>query len=314
MFLSLSGRRADWSKLTPAHLPFSCKISHREVWLLVSFSSWGGLRSPFCVLELCPPETCLKTEGSRHRGDPWVCRMLFHPTPLLRWGPAALHVAPSNLGPNSNSQPHRPPASPYPPDLSNRNSRRSVNQGGWGSHIADHRSRVPEGYGEGLGEVQGWVQRKKTHMCCRLGKGDCLSTTQMDLVSHNPCAGDMRVEGDEVGFLEHQPSQLFNLLSTPVLALVPGEFSLAASLLLSLIPSPSPWCVSYPEVPTSLCKPIVHHMRNPIPAPQTFPHSNPHVFKPLLPIRDPIQFSITSQGLVLTHSCSLLVCSKPKKD
>lgn len=31
MFLNLSGRRADWSKLTPAHLPFSCKISHREV-------------------------------------------------------------------------------------------------------------------------------------------------------------------------------------------------------------------------------------------------------------------------------------------
>lgn len=39
MFLNLSGRRADWSKLTPAHRPFSCRISHREVWLLVSFSS-----------------------------------------------------------------------------------------------------------------------------------------------------------------------------------------------------------------------------------------------------------------------------------
>lgn len=46
---------------------------------------------------------------------------------------------------------------------------------------------------------------------------------------------------------------------------------------------------------------------------QTFPNSNPHVFKPLLPIRDPIQFSITSQRLVLTHSCSLLVCSKHKR-
>ena len=63
MFLNLSGRRADWSKLTPVHLPFSCKISHREVWLLVSFSSGGGLSSPFCVLELGPPEACVRIRG-----------------------------------------------------------------------------------------------------------------------------------------------------------------------------------------------------------------------------------------------------------
>lgn len=55
MFLNLKGRRADWSKLTPPHLPFSCNISYSEVWLLLSFSSCGGLRSPFWVFGLCPP-------------------------------------------------------------------------------------------------------------------------------------------------------------------------------------------------------------------------------------------------------------------
>lgn len=69
MFLNLSGRRADWSKLTPAHRPFSCRISHREVWLLVSFSSGGGLRSPFWVLELGPPEACLRTKREEQRSE-----------------------------------------------------------------------------------------------------------------------------------------------------------------------------------------------------------------------------------------------------
>lgn len=55
MFLNLRGSRADWSRLTPPQRPFSCSISYSEVWLLLSFSSWGGLRSPFWVFGLCPP-------------------------------------------------------------------------------------------------------------------------------------------------------------------------------------------------------------------------------------------------------------------
>lgn len=43
MFLNLSGRRADWSKLTPAHLPFSCKIDPGRQEVRASFKS-GGLR------------------------------------------------------------------------------------------------------------------------------------------------------------------------------------------------------------------------------------------------------------------------------
>lgn len=72
-------------------------------------------------------------------------------------------------------------------------------------------------------------------MGCSLGKGDCLSATQADLLSHNPWADDMRVEGDGVGFLEGQPSQLFNLLPTPVLALVPSGFS---GSFLAAVPNP----------------------------------------------------------------------------
>lgn len=58
MFLNLRGRSADWSRLTPTHRPFSWRISHSDVWLVVSFSSIGGLSRPFCVLELAPPEAC----------------------------------------------------------------------------------------------------------------------------------------------------------------------------------------------------------------------------------------------------------------
>lgn len=125
MFLNLSGRRADWSKLTPAHLPFSCRISHREVWLLVSFSSWGGLRSPFCVLELGPPEAYLKTEGSNTEVMHGYATALFDPTFLPRWGPIGLHTVPSNLCSNLNTQLLFPSASPYPPSSTNHTSRHS---------------------------------------------------------------------------------------------------------------------------------------------------------------------------------------------
>lgn len=180
MFLNLSGRRADWSKLTPAHLPFSCKISHREVWLLVSFSSWGGLRSPFCVLELGPPEACRKTRGSRHRG--WSVRMqqCYSAQPVCHWSPAGLCTAHFHLHLqipvlmrtfNLSAQLHL-----HSPRSSDRISRHSGNQesdivGGVSEEgerrpreelrileFADHRTSIPEGRGEGLGaskEVQG---------------------------------------------------------------------------------------------------------------------------------------------------------------
>lgn len=98
MFLNLSGRRADWSKLTPAHRPFSCRISQRDVWLFVSFSSAGGLRSPFWVLELGPPEACLKTEEGA-QGVKWSPGA--HPAPH----PSSSTPGPPYCGLGVNSHP-----------------------------------------------------------------------------------------------------------------------------------------------------------------------------------------------------------------
>lgn len=58
-FLDRRGMSAEWSMPIPAPLhvffSFSCSISHSDVWLLFSASSWG-LSRPFTALGLRPKE------------------------------------------------------------------------------------------------------------------------------------------------------------------------------------------------------------------------------------------------------------------
>lgn len=135
MFLNLSGRRADWSRLTPAHLPFSCKISHREVWLLVSFSSGGGLRSPFCVLELGPPEACIRTSGAKAEAGTWAA---VAPSPRRSHtrGPWTVPHTPQPAPPGLCSNPSNHLLLPVPP-----NSSRQPGHGG--GRLLSHPEEAP---------------------------------------------------------------------------------------------------------------------------------------------------------------------------
>lgn len=119
----------------------------------------------------------------------------------------------------------------------------------------------------------------------------------------NPWADDRRVEDDRCRpswrvdlhkLLEMILGLVFIMLSTPVLALV-SKWDFSGSFL-AAVPNLQPLLTMYLSlqgVPSSLCTSISHHLSSPTSGPQTFPnYSNPHVCKPLLPIRDPIQFSV----------------------
>lgn len=257
MFLNLSGRRADWSKLTPAHLPFSCKISHREVWLLVSFSSWGGLRSPFWVLELGAPGACLKTRGvgGRHRG--WSAGMSqcysipASTTPALPhdW-PASSHLC-SDLTLDLSTH----PLLPTPAILSNCTSRgRGSQEGdivGRTSKEVERRPRKSWG-SRSLPTAESALQRAVGEAAGVGGGAGVVDTVWYgDWSEGGRRITDAGLPGESafISCIRRAPGLVLVLPSSAVLTLSLGETSVAVSSLPVLTPSLSSWHISVPAEP-----------------------------------------------------------------
>lgn len=164
----------------------------------------------------------------------------------------------------------------------------------------------------GLGKVWGLrgttrvdpEKETQSHMGFDLRKGDWLCT---DWPSVSQVHGQMTegwrmtdagLPGESTFISCLKWSWVWSLFCFPLQSWLwfPSETSPAVSLLLSLTSSPSsltPRSLSPQGVPSSLCTSTFHHLSSPASSPQTFPnYSNPHICKSLLPVRDPIQFSV----------------------